>query len=229
MIATRRQARAGRPARISREDVAEAALTIGLGKVTLAEIGKRLGVDHSSLYRHVKGRDDILLAAADRAIATLRWERETADWRSYLEGAAEAVWELYARHPGLADAIRAMEVTPPAGVRAFSTACRRLEAFGFAPQDAVLVMDSIMDMTNDSSSGWQRMADRTENGSTVGESIRRSWEREKSVDPTVSAHVAMMSAVIGGNPKDWWRKKLELLLNGAAMMLGRQRERPNTA
>ena len=64
-----KQSTAGRPARISRDDVAEAALAIGLDKVTLAAIGKRLGVDHSSLYRHVSGRDDILLAAADRVIA----------------------------------------------------------------------------------------------------------------------------------------------------------------
>lgn len=223
MTAARRQASPGRPARISREDVAEAALAIGLDKVTLAEIGKRLGVDHSSLYRHVKGRDDILLAAADRAIATLGWERDTRDWRLYLEAAAEAVWDLYVRHPGLADAIRAMERTPPAGIRAFCTACRRLEQFGFQPEDAVLVMDSIMDMTSDSSSGWRRMAAQAENGGTVGEGLRRSWEAQMSQDATVAAHVGLMSAVIAGDPKSWWRKKLDLLIDGAAAMRGRHR------
>ena len=218
MKQAKRQATAGRPARISRTEVAEAALAIGLDKVTLAGIGRRLGVDHSSLYRHVKGRNDILLAAADLAIEKLNWERDTDDWRVYLEATAEAVWDLYARHPGLADAIRSMDTTPPAGIRAFSSACRRLETFGFSPDDAVLIMDSIMDMTSDSSSGWQRMAAPTHHGGTVGESIRRSWDEQAPKDEAMASHIALMSAVISGSPKDWWRRKLALLLDGAAAM-----------
>lgn len=220
---------AGRPARISRDDVAEAVLAIGLDKVTLAGVGKYLGVDHSSLYRHVAGRDDLLLAAADRAIATLDWECETDDWRVYLETAAMAVWELYVRYPGLADAIRSMEVTPPAGVMAFSKACRRMEDFGFASEDAVLIMDSIMDMTSDSSSGWQRMAKPAEGGGTVGENIRHSWEQQMALDPATAAHVTLMSTIIAGAPEVWWRRKLALILDGATVMLGKRsrRSRPS--
>lgn len=215
----RQRSGAGRPARITREDVADAALTIGLDKVTLAAIGQRLGVDHSSLYRHVKGREDILAAAADRAIATLDWERSTRDWRTYVEAAAEAVWDLYARYPGLAGVIRAMQTTPPAGIRAFSAACRRLEAFGFTPEAAVLVMDSVMDMTSDSSLGWQHLQIQAETGGTIADSLRRSWQAQIELDPATASHVALMSAIITGDPKDWWRKKLSLLLDGAATML----------
>jgi AcrR family transcriptional regulator len=217
-----RRTGAGRPARISRDDVAEAALAIGLDQVTLAAVGKHLGVDHSSLYRHVAGRDDLLLAAADRAIATLDWERQTEDWRVYLESTAEAVWALYVRHPGLADTIRSMTVTPPAGILAFSKACRRLEGFGFTATQAVVILDSVMDMTGDSSSGWRRMTMRTESGDTLGDSIRRSWETQMALHPISTAHVALMSAVIAGDPEDWWRRKLGLILDGAAAMLARR-------
>ena len=226
MAGTKRQVTVGRPARISRADVAEAALAIGLDSVTLTSVGERLGVNHSSLYRHVKGRDDLLLAAADLAIEQLDWESDTGDWRTYLESIAEAVWELYARHPGLANAIRMMDATPPAGIRAFSSACRRLEAFGFSSEDAVLIMDSIMDMTNDSSSGWQRMASPAEHGGTVGESIQRSWDMLASDGGAILSHIALMSAVISGDPKDWWRRKLALLLDGAAAMCARQGPSP---
>lgn len=211
---------AGRPARISRADVAEAALAIGLDKVTLTEIGKKLGVDHSSLYRHVKGRDDVLLAASDLAIEKLEWEIETDDWRAYLEAAAEAVWDLYIRYPGLAGAIRSLAFTPPAGIRAFVTACQRLEEYGFSAEDAALVMDSVMDMTSDSSMTWQRLAT-SEDGNTIGEKLRQSWADQMPKDAAEARHIMLMQVVIAGNPQDWWQRKLALLLNGAAVLLAK--------
>ncbi|WP_180899677.1 TetR/AcrR family transcriptional regulator [Martelella soudanensis] len=206
----------GRPARISREDIADAALEIGLHAATVKTIAGRLGVDHSSLYRHVKGWDDIVFAAADRAIATLDWERETEDWRDYIHAAAEAVWELYARNPGLAEAMRTMDRTPPAGIRAFSRACRHLEAQGFGTEDAALIMDSVMDMTSDSASMWERLRRENADG-TIAERLRASWQA--GADDQTETHVCLMSAVIEGEPKEWWRKKLLLLIRGAAALL----------
>jgi AcrR family transcriptional regulator len=216
----------GRPARISREDIADAALAIGLHSATVKTIAKRLGVDHSSLYRHVKGRDDIVFAAADRAIATLDWERETGGWREYLYAAAEAVWDLYMRNPGLAEAIRTMDRTPPAGIRAFSQACRHLEAHGFGTEDAVLIMDSVMDMTNDSASMWGRLR-RESADSTIAERLRASWQA--GADDQTAKHMALMGAVIEGDPKEWWRKKLLLLIEGAAALLDARSHRPNSS
>ena len=206
----------GRPARISRDDIADAALEIGLHTATLKTIAGRLGVDHSSLYRHVKGWDDIVFAAADRAIATLDWERETDDWRDYIHAAAEAVWELYTRNPGLAEAIRTMDETPPAGIRAFCRSCHHLEMQGFGTEDAALIMDSVMDMTNDSASMWERLRRESDDGK-VAERLKASWQA--GTDDQMARHVALMSSVIDGDPKDWWRKKLLLLIRGAAALL----------
>ncbi|WP_181847714.1 TetR/AcrR family transcriptional regulator [Thalassospira profundimaris] len=206
----------GRPARISREDIADAALEIGLQAATVKTIAQRLGVDHSSLYRHVTGRDDIVFAAADRAIATLDWERETRDWRDYIHAAAEAVWDLYSRNPGLAEAIRTMEKTPPAGIRAFARSCRHLEAQGFRIEDAALIMDSVMDMTGDSASMRERLSLDQADG-TLGERLRTSWQ--PGSDDRTAAYVSVISAVTDASPKDWWRKKLMLLIRGAAALL----------
>ncbi|CAG8998333.1 MAG: hypothetical protein CENE_00275 [Candidatus Celerinatantimonas neptuna] len=215
MRSTRMAGNVGRPARICREDIADAALAIGLDTFTLALIGQMLGVDHSSLYRHVKGRDDILFLAVDRAIASLNWEPEQpASWPSYLEYIAESVWTLYERYPGLASTIRMMENTPPAIVKAFSHACHRLIDFGFCEEDAALIMDSIMDMTCDSASLWQRMSQQGENGKTIAENISRSWSDAKDDDTT--SQVTLVQNIIMGSAKHWWRKKLVLLIHGAA-------------
>ena len=205
----------GRPARISREDIADAALEIGLHAATVKTIAQRLGVDHSSLYRHVTGRDDIVFAAADRAIATLDWERETNDWRDYIRVAAEAVWDLYSRNPGLADAIRSMDKTPPAGIRAFSRSCQHLETQGFCTEDAALIMDSVMDMTGDCASMREHLNLDTAEG-TLAERLRASWQ--PGMDDQTATYVNRISAVTDASPKDWWQKKLQLLIRGAAAL-----------
>ena len=69
----RRAGRVGRPARVSRRSIAEAALEVGLSTLTLTSLAHRLGVDHSTLYRHVASRDDIVLLACDTAIARMDW------------------------------------------------------------------------------------------------------------------------------------------------------------
>lgn len=207
----------GRPARISRRDIAGAVLDIGFTEVTLSLVAEYLGVDHSSLYRHIKGREDMLFAAADLAIAQLDWEIKTDSWRAYLNATAEAVWALYTRYPGLAETIRNLAETPPAGIRAFACACRRLEILGFAPEDAVLIMDSIIDMTADSASGWQRLATSFTDGSTIKEHMQRSWHDAMAIDEQTAKHIRMMESVISGDPKDWWQRKLDILLDGAAV------------
>lgn len=211
--------RIGRPPRISREAIAAAALEVGLDRVTVQRIGAVLGVDHSSLYRHVRGRKDILMAASDLAIARLDWRIDTQDWRQLLVGAADAVWALYQHYPGLAEAIRDLDETPPSGVIAFAEMVRRLEGFGFAMADAMVVVDSIMDMTADSVSHWHAIFARQRKGQSGEHVMAQGWDREAGNSPDLSRQIGEMGRVIRGDPKDWWRRKVELLVAGAESLL----------
>ena len=215
---TRRQ---GRPARISRQDIAATALAIGLDTVTLASVAERLGVDHSSLYRHIRSRDDMVVAAVDHAVGSVVWAVSKEDWRSYLADVAHAAWDLYMRYPGLAEAIRRHSTTPTEIIVTFTRTCRQLEAFGFAPDDAMVIVDSIMDMTCDSAAGWWWLSQKEDEGNTVGDSMRRSWHAANMATDGLDRHVAAMAQVIAGDPEDWWRRKLEILLDGAEARIGR--------
>ncbi|MEM1088622.1 MAG: helix-turn-helix domain-containing protein [Pseudomonadota bacterium] len=208
--------RRGRPARISWQDIAKSALVIGLDEVTLPAIAEHLGVDHSSLYRHIGGREDMLLAAANLAIAELDWEIETDDWREYLIVMSEAVWDLYARYPGLAETMRTLSETPPAGAQAFGRACQALEKFGFSAQDTVLIVDSIMDMTSDSASGWQRLGTPAQDGTVPKDKLRRSWQDATDYDGHTTEQFRIVANIITGDPKEWWRRKLNILLDGTS-------------
>lgn len=211
--------RVGRPARVSLEMIAEAALEIGLDKVTMIAIAQQLGVDHSSLYRHVGNRQQLLFAAADRAISTLEWRNDAVDWRDYLRFIALAVWRMYQRHPGLAEVLRGLDETPPAGIRAFAETVAKLQGFGFQIGDAVLVLDSIMDMTVDSVAGWRRMAGKGRKGASVRDTLLQSWVTEASQNDRFGRQIEEMTTVMSADPEHWWLRKLGLLLDGAETLL----------
>ncbi len=164
----RRAGRIGRPARVSRRLIAEAALEVGLSTLTLTTLAQRLGVDHSTLYRHVASRDDIVLLACDTAIARMDWPDVPdapaaelrapgdASWRAYLEQAVEGIWDMYDRHPGLASAIHHLHAAPDQVVLRFTSAIRDLVRMGFAEAEAVLVLDTVMDIAVESYVAWER-------------------------------------------------------------------------
>lgn len=164
----RRAGRIGRPARVSRRLIAEAALEVGLSTLTLTTLAHRLGVDHSTLYRHVASRDDIVLLACDTAIARMDWpdvpdvpdaelrEPGDASWRAYLEEAVERVWDMYDLYPGLAGAIHHLHAAPDQVVLRFTGAIRDLVRLGFAEAEAVLVLDTVMDIAVESYVAWER-------------------------------------------------------------------------
>ncbi|OUE25377.1 TetR/AcrR family transcriptional regulator [Clavibacter michiganensis] len=165
----RRAGRVGRPARVSRRSIAEAALEVGLSTLTLTSLAHRLGVDHSTLYRHVASRDDIVLLACDTAIARMDWPEvpdfpadvlaapDDSSWRTYLEQAVERVWDMYDRHPGLASAIHHLDTAPDQVVLRFTGAIRDLTRMGFAEAEAVLALDIVLDIAVESYVGWERV------------------------------------------------------------------------
>lgn len=183
----------------------------------MVAVAERLGVDHSSLYRHVRKRTDLLLAAADLAILRLEWRGNATHWRPYVETLALAVWSLYQRYPGLADAMRSLDTTPPSAIRGFAEATAQLETFGFPQPDAVLVLDSIMDMTVDSASSWRRMVRMDRAGRALLQAGHDGPEGAPSLAPQIQA----ITKALSGDPEEWWRRKLALLLDGAELLLER--------
>ncbi|MDH3706021.1 MAG: TetR/AcrR family transcriptional regulator C-terminal domain-containing protein [Acidimicrobiia bacterium] len=78
--------RRGRPARIGRAQIVDAALALGLDSFSLTDIADELGVSTPALYSHVEGRDHVLRLAAARVISELEPALATVDhWRPWLE------------------------------------------------------------------------------------------------------------------------------------------------
>jgi AcrR family transcriptional regulator len=95
--------RPGRRARVSREQVLDAALKIadegGLAAVTMANVGARLGVEAMSLYRHIDNKEEMLDGLVDRVFAEIEVPLDARDWRAALRRRAVSAHAALRRHP----------------------------------------------------------------------------------------------------------------------------------
>jgi AcrR family transcriptional regulator len=141
--------RRGRPARISRDAIAAAALEVGFEALTFAAVADRLGVRAASLYHHVSGRDDLVGLALDRVVASVAPPERSEDWRATLHEEGWFLWRLADAHPGLAQAILPLAALPPFVAEREDALSAHLQRLGFGEEDAELAIDTVMDLAFD--------------------------------------------------------------------------------
>jgi AcrR family transcriptional regulator len=92
----------GRRAVLSRERVLRAALELadehGLESLTMQKIGRRLGVEAMSLYRHVENKEDILNGLVDLVLSEIELPADGIDWKAALRHRALSARRAFARH-----------------------------------------------------------------------------------------------------------------------------------
>lgn len=235
----------GRPARISRTAVVDTVLELGLDKATIAVVAGRLGVDPSTLYGHIRGRDDMLDAAADTALARAPWPPPTdRDWRGYLTALADGLWELYSGTPGLALHLRTQaEVSPTLVARSTEVVTTLCQRFGLELFDAALVTDAVGDTVIDAyltiaafdraagAGTGQRRRDATarvlggeeesddDDNAGAGDSRAGGTGAGGVHDPDIpTAYLRLLAHTIGDPEASdrWWRQKVQLVLDGQA-------------
>ncbi|MFI5530824.1 TetR/AcrR family transcriptional regulator C-terminal domain-containing protein [Kitasatospora sp. NPDC051853] len=105
----------------------------GAAALTMRRLAAELGTSAMSLYRHVRNRDQLLALMTDAAFAeaTLPTPDPSADWRTRLESAARAQWDLYHRHPWLAATLNlARPLLAPHGMRQIEYLLATLDGLG---------------------------------------------------------------------------------------------------
>jgi TetR/AcrR family tetracycline transcriptional repressor len=79
------QSRRGRPPKISRDRVVEAAIELGLDRFSMDDVAERLDVTTPALYTHVSGRDEIVRLGASVVISrSAPCDQDWFDWQSWL-------------------------------------------------------------------------------------------------------------------------------------------------
>ncbi|MFF4619272.1 TetR/AcrR family transcriptional regulator C-terminal domain-containing protein [Nonomuraea jabiensis] len=92
---------------MTRERIVRAAIEIadaeGLPDLTMRGLADRLGMATMSLYRHVAGKDDLVLLMIEAVIDEFPLPEEPPDgWRAGLETSARLQWAGYRAHPWMA-------------------------------------------------------------------------------------------------------------------------------
>ncbi|MGO1623229.1 TetR/AcrR family transcriptional regulator [Flaviflexus sp.] len=216
----------GRPARISRDNIIDTVLEIGIDRATIAAVAERLTVDPSTLYGHIKNRDDMLGEAADRAIRQARWPQEAmTDWRTFLEAIADRLWELYCNNSGLAQHLRSMPIAPPALLsRSAQIVTTLVELFDIPLGEAALAVDSIGDSVIDSFIFVSQLDSKTNpDGPTMRAGALASLHEamEAGVDEQLADYITVLEEALGqdGVPGDYWKDKIALILDGLTYRL----------
>jgi AcrR family transcriptional regulator len=213
--------RRGRPPLTSRDAILGAALEIGLDRATTSAVAARLGVDQSTLYRHVASRDDMLDAAVDIAASRAVWPDPGEDWAEYLRECARTLWEMFSSVPGLAQRLRGATSAPESlaaqAYRAVSYLHRRL---GISVREAALIVDTIGDMTADSYLTVAALDGRVDGVHTLRDialtamdAAGPSPEQEGALR---SEYIQALREAMGspGMPSSWWLDKVELVIDG---------------
>ena len=124
----------GRPARIDRAAVLDAALTLadarGLDAVTMAAVAERLDVTPMALYRHVGNKADLLDGLVERLLAELPAPEGEGPPDESLPRLAHAVRDAAHRHPGVFPLLLQRPATTPDAVRARDGVCAALRRAG---------------------------------------------------------------------------------------------------
>ncbi|MEU8358133.1 TetR/AcrR family transcriptional regulator C-terminal domain-containing protein [Nonomuraea sp. NPDC048882] len=130
---------------LTRQRVVRAAVELadadGLAELTMRALADRLGVATMSLYRHVGGKDDLVVLMVDAAVAEFTLpDEQPDDWRAGLETIARLQWAAYRAHPWMAGLSSITRPVPsPALLRHTEWAMRALAGSGLDAETRMYV------------------------------------------------------------------------------------------
>lgn len=93
--------------RLDPETIVDAVLNLtsrsGVASVNVRDLGRELRCDPTAIYRHFRGKEQLLAAALDRLHAQVlaRVAAPEADWKQRLRELANATLDLFAAHPAI--------------------------------------------------------------------------------------------------------------------------------
>lgn len=209
-----------RPPRLSRSVIEEAVLEVGFAHVSTTVVARHLGVDQSSLYRHIRSRDELIMGAVDRVLQAQPWPDIDNRWECYVHDMALCLWQMLRAHPGMATVMLAMQGFPPRAGALLNEGVAAFVADGWNMEDAVLLLDSVADMTLYTVLQTEHM----EQSRKQAESEGRPFPSTPALSPPAetdpsSPVMGFAEQVVAGDPQIWWRRKLDLLLAGGRQLL----------
>jgi AcrR family transcriptional regulator len=209
--------RVGRPPRVNLQLIVEAALAIGLDRVSLPMVAEKLGVGSSTLYRHVRNRDELLRLATVK-LALERRLPSSADlhWSQVAARYAENLFESLAREPLVIQELMRGRLGPDIEVDYLEPFLAAMSQHGFSPGEGLHLFRAIGMLTVGAAVAATAQRARADAGDEQDAFVRALAERPANELPMIRAAVA--AQVDFGSSE--WKRLLQHLLAGIARERG---------
>ena len=132
--------RRGRPARLSRAAIVAAAQAVlegdGVEALTMRRVADDLGASPMALYRHVRGKDELLVLVLDELAAALPRPRLPRAPRARVLAACRHMRDGLAEHPWIVDVLAAGDLIAPSILWLMEEIVAGFVAGGLSPAQA---------------------------------------------------------------------------------------------
>ncbi|GAA5149104.1 TetR family transcriptional regulator ActII [Pseudonocardia eucalypti] len=102
----------------------------GVEALTMRRLAQECGVGVTTLYGHVRTKDELLGLFADRLLGRIRPPEESLPWDEQVGAIFRAVYEILVDHPELAQIVGRQPVPGSAALRLFQQVLRALVGIG---------------------------------------------------------------------------------------------------
>ncbi len=137
--------RAGRPRRLTLDQILDAGLAIGLdNNLTMAAVAERLGVSATVLYGYVSGREELIRFASARAAQDHDFPNDEGQyWAVYAAQHARALFDLMVGPGGLVNQYLSGNMGPEGDLDRTETWLAALAQRGFQPEEGLALLDQL--------------------------------------------------------------------------------------
>ena len=117
----------------------------GIDALSMRKLGQELRVDAMAMYRHVRGKDDLLDGVAELIVGEIERPLATKDWKATLRQQAMAARRVMLRHPWARRVLEERGTSGPASLAHIEAVLATLLGAGFSMEvahHALHVLDS---------------------------------------------------------------------------------------
>jgi AcrR family transcriptional regulator len=219
-MTTTTPARIGRPPKVTHDDIARAALAIGLDRANIRNVADALGMSATGLYHHVRTREQLVELAAEHSFARMFEQAPKhgsfADLLTYF---ARAFYELFVDHPRMVSDIYTGQITITSkNVRQHEWLIDRGVRSGFTPFEAHEIYTCVMGAVVGAATIEASDRALASHGSSFLSELGRALERDGADAP----HCRELAAAGGGADNF---EKVRLMLQGLSVRYGERLSR----
>ena len=136
-----------RRAPLTRDRVLQAAVELadrgGNEALSMRKIGQEIGVDAMALYRHVRGKDDLLDGVVEVVIGEIERPQPDVDWKATMRELIMAARRVMLRHPWAPRVLEERGTAGPAALAHINAILGTLLAGGFSMDTAHHALHSL--------------------------------------------------------------------------------------